>query len=619
MNRKRVKWDNPKLIFDQYKKGANYKDSLGRLGMYEQNRINERFFVGDQWHGAQCGETRPLLRFNIIRRIGEFKMAMASGSELAVNFSAEGVACTKEMAERVAQRKEEYRKAAFDKTVNPDGAATDPEEKVNLVMDALSEYFKVTAERVKFEDKKNLALRKAYTTGSGVLYTYWDDTVRTGQFADDAKTSPIRGDIQCEVLDIENVYLGDTAEPDIQKQPYIIIAQRRSVEELKREARRCNRPTAEIEKIRPDKDTEYLAGDIRETEPADDRKATVLTKLYKEYNEETGDYTIHAVRVVEGAVIRPAWNIAVRLYPLAKVDWERMPNSAYGMSEVTHLVPNQIAINRAQTASAHAVMIAGMPIMLVNGDVITQAITNDPGQVIPVYGGNDLTNAIHYEGPANFSPQFDNLVNSMIANTLTQSGANDAALGDMRPDNTSAIIALREAATVPLQLLKSRFYSFVEDVARVWAEFWVCMYGQRRLKMEDDGGVWYMPFNGADYKDVLISARVDVGPANLWSEIQMLQTMDKLLESGIISPEQYIRNLPKGSIPNQTAILKELKEQNAAPAPEEPQAPSMQGAGEPASIGMEQLLAMLPEEDRQKVAGMSPEQQAQLAQQLGIM
>jgi hypothetical protein len=40
-----------------------------------------------------------------------------------------------------------------------------------------------------------------------------------------------------------------------------------------------------------------------------------------------------------------------------------------------------------------------------------------------------------------------------MGNTMSCSGANDAALGDMRPENTSAIIALREITTLPLQLL----------------------------------------------------------------------------------------------------------------------------------------------------------------------
>lgn len=45
---------------------------------------------------------------------------------------------------------------------------------------------------------------------------------------------PIRGDIACEVLDIEQVYVGDPQVEDIQRQPYILIAQHRPVEELQR-------------------------------------------------------------------------------------------------------------------------------------------------------------------------------------------------------------------------------------------------------------------------------------------------------------------------------------------------------------------------------------------------
>lgn len=602
MSETKAKQYDPDRIFNEYRKGINYKEALGNNGMYEQNRINQRFYIGDQWHGAQCGDTRPLVRYNIIKRIGDFKMAMAAGSPVAAIYTAEGVECPKGMAEEVKGLRVELHEKGTHAKMNPD-------QEIHLGMSAMSDYFKVTAERVKFDQLKNHVLRQAYVTGSGVLYTYWDESIRTGRFADEAHKEPIRGDIRCEVLDIENVYFGDTAEPDVQNQPYIIIAKRMRVEDVKREARRARRPQTDIDAIKADSETDHMAGDLNEREPSGEEKVTVLTKLYKVYDEDTDEYTIHAVRVVKGATIRPEWDTTLRRYPLAKMDWELEPNCAYGTSEVTALVPNQIAINRAQTASAHAVMMAGMPIMLVNMDVISTPITNDPGQVVPVYGSEHLDHAIHYEVPPNFSAQFDNLVNSMMSNTASTSGANDAALGNMRPDNTSAILALREAATVPLELLKSRFYSFVEDVARNWAEFWVCMYGTRPLKVEDDYGVWYMPFDAKKYHDLLINVRVDVGPANLWSEIQQLMTLDKLLEIGAIDQQEYMRNLPKGSIPNQEAILQRLQEK-AAPAnpPTEPEGDDPM-----------QLTAKLDDEHKEKLAAMTPEQRQMLAEVMGGM
>ena len=42
-------------IFEEYRKGSEFKSSLGNKGIYEQGKINERFFIGDQWYGAKCG------------------------------------------------------------------------------------------------------------------------------------------------------------------------------------------------------------------------------------------------------------------------------------------------------------------------------------------------------------------------------------------------------------------------------------------------------------------------------------------------------------------------------------------------------------------------------------
>ena len=64
-----------KEIFAQYQAGVQHKASLGKRGMYEPNRINERFFIGDQWYGAKCGNDRPLVRHNIIKRIGDYKIS----------------------------------------------------------------------------------------------------------------------------------------------------------------------------------------------------------------------------------------------------------------------------------------------------------------------------------------------------------------------------------------------------------------------------------------------------------------------------------------------------------------------------------------------------------------
>ena len=245
----------PFEIYSEYRTALDFKAGLGQRGMYEQNRINERFYIGDQWYGAKCGNDRPLVRHNVIKRIGEYKMSQILGNPLTVSFSAEGV------------------------STDLDGTHNKETEEINGIMSLLGGYYNVTAERVNLSQLYEQVLRDAYITGTGVLYTYWDGEIRTGLFADEQKTVPIKGDIACEVLNIENVFFGDPYVKEVQKQPYIIISSCRETEEVIREARRYG---ADIPTLRAIEDG------------ASDGKITVHTKLYKEYKSD-GSYTIKSV------------------------------------------------------------------------------------------------------------------------------------------------------------------------------------------------------------------------------------------------------------------------------------------------------------------------------------
>jgi hypothetical protein len=149
------------------------------------------------------------------------------------------------------------------------------------------------------------------------------------------------------------------------------------------------------------------------------------------------------------------------------------------------------------------------------------------------------------------------------------------------------------------------------------------MYGIRDLKMEDKEGTWYFAFKAGDYADLLINTRVDVGPANLWSEITCLQTLDALFKAQIIDPVQYLERLPKGSVPAQSDLIREIKEKmqpapTEAPTPAEGAVPPMGGAdagGAPTMDPMA-LIGMLPPEDQEAFNRMSPEQQAQVMAQV---
>lgn len=600
--------NNPAQIFKEYRDGTQFKSGLGMRGLYEQSKMNERYFIGDQWYGVNCGNDRPLIRHNVIKRIGEYKMSVVGSSPITVSYSADGFPNTLGLKEAIRPIRDGIAQGneAYIEQMMAMSADTIPSnEEVTLIMSALSDYFRVTAERVKFNDKCEQALRNAFISGTGIIYTYWDDKVKTGLYADENRTTPIVGDIGCEVLDVENVYFGDPNLTDIQSQPYILVAQRKSVAELKREAKHNRRPQYEIDQIKPDNETGYEAGQISENEPSESKKATVITKFWKKWDDDGSDYTLKAIKVCENAVIRPEWDVGIRLYPFASFLWERRRNCAYGESEITYLIPNQIAINRMMTASVWAVMMMGMPMLVVNSDVVDAgSLTNDPGQIISVNGGyEDVHGAMSYLNPPNFSPSFIQNVNTIIGNTLQQSGANDAALGDMRPENTSAIAMLREAATMPLQQTQNRYYSFIEDIARIWAEFWIMKYGKRSIKVEDDTGTWYLPFDGERYRDLLISTKIDVGATGLWSESQSTITLGNLLDRQIITPVQYLQRLPKGIIPQLEKLIRELQTVTAG------------GEMDGGAIDIETLISALPPDLQDTYNNLDPETAQAVAQQ----
>jgi len=241
--------------------------------------------------------------------------------------------------------------------------------------------------------------------------------------------------------------------------------------------------------------------------------------------------------------------------------WEDRASCAYGESEITYLIPNQIAVNRMLTASVWAVMNMGMPIMVVNGDVVNGPVTNDPGQVLKVYGGSeDVARAVRYVDPPVFSAGLDRTIADLIDNTLTQSGANEVALGDSRADNATALATMRNAALLPLQLVKKRYYTYLEDIARIWADFWVTHYGRRSIKQEKDGICTYIPFDAERYRSLIITTRVEVIHTLSFNPKEQLETLLTLFEKGIITKTQLLERIPEGMVADVKKIISESKE-----------------------------------------------------------
>ncbi len=528
---------NCKEIFEEYRRARNFKASLGSRGLYEQTAINERFFAGDQWHGISSATDRPLVRHNVIKRIGDFKMSQLVSSKVSIRFSAEGVPLTSADREKV---KEERRvlSTRSSSLFTPLESASE----AALVVSALNSYRDTVAKRVRLHELLDSALRNAFVSGSGYIYTYFDPTIRTGLYADKLGGKPIMGDIAVEVIRVENIYFGDPACTCLQSQPYIILAERKPMREIVLEAS-CH--GVDIPEVSDEKLHE---------------KQILLTKLWKKRLPD-GSIHVFATKVCESFTVREEWDIGVRVYPISQFVWETRDNNIYGDSEVTYLIPNQIAINRMITASVWSAMTTGMPLMVVNGELVPEDITNDPGQIIRVWGtAEEIDSAVRFINPPDFSQGYNESVVSLIENTLSQSGATNAALGDTEARNTSAIIELREASSQPLSLLKNRYFRFLEDIALIWAEFFVTMYGKRSLKISDENGQWYFPFDSAKYRDLILTVSAVTRESISRSEADSMNLLSSLFEKGAISASQYIERLPSGVLPDREDLAKRLKE-----------------------------------------------------------
>ena len=196
------------------------------------------------------------------------------------------------------------------------------------------------------------------------------------------------------------------------------------------------------------------------------------------------------------------------------------------------------------------------------------------GKAIPVNGG-DVNNVAKAIDPATISPQVGQFIELAISMTKEFMGATDAALGDTRPDNTSAIIALQKASSVPMELTKQNFYQCVEDLGNIWLDQMRVYYGSRYVdlkptelqKQQAAMSGMILPdvptptlFDFSILNDVPMSIKLDVGGSAYWSEIAQMNTLDNLLMQGQINIVEYLERVPNGYISNQQELIQALRE-----------------------------------------------------------
>ena len=94
-----------------------------------------------------------------------------------------------------------------------------------------------------------------------------------------------------------------------------------------------------------------------------------------------------------------------------------------------------------------------------------------------------------------YNPRFQSskgreLVDFLLTTSKTHAGATETATGELAKSsqmNATAIMMLQKASATPLEQIKKRFKMTIEEIGRIWIEFWTINYNTNRVLEIDDG------------------------------------------------------------------------------------------------------------------------------------
>ena len=501
--------------WSQYEAGLEYKR---RIGLYENNRRNERFYRGDQWHGSS-GIDLPKPVFNIIRRVVDFLVSSIAVSDISIRYTDEDIPFVKEEGEA---------------------------EAIRSGVSAMSANAAYRWEKNRMSSKIYTLLTDAAVSGDGIFYCYWDPTLKGGQGFD--------GDIVTETLDNVNLFVSDVNRADIQSQSYLILSGRASVGSLREEAMRCGVSPEDAVKIKADGIYDRQSGDLssRELDGEAEEKTTYIIKFWKE------DGKVVFEKSTRECVIKRVYT-DMKLYPVAYFNWYPTKNSFHGTSPITSLIPNQKFINRAYALVMKHMSDTAFSKVVYDKSRIPEW-SNGVGEAIAAQGGGNMADAVSVVGVGEMQSGYMELIDQAMNVTKELMGATESALGNIDAHNTSAILALQETSKITLEQVRAAYYQCIEDLANIWADMMCAYYPSERLLVYSNAGEAQAAAVDFDLlKKRMLCAKIDVAPVARYSAVSAQNMLDKLLDGGYISPAAYIRRLPTGVIRDREALILEME------------------------------------------------------------
>ena len=536
--------DQKTKIWQKYENGLDY---LRKKNLFTETEKNWDFYNGNQWKGIQSGgEQFPVENF--IKPIVKYKVATIAQNAMTAVYS-----------------------DMEDRTDYVDACRT------------LGKMFTKNWERAKMDYRSWEVILSAAVQGDSYLY-FGTENVK---------------DVQ--VIINTNIMFGDEQEASIQRQPYIVIAERKLVSKIIEEAKQNGVPKSEYELITGDEEKERQIGNREEVHGSD--KCTSI--LYME-KDENG--IVNVARSTKCCVYEPLHPISgsdsdgnphggLKSYPIVNMIWEKVPNSARGISEVKQLIPNQLELNKTLARRSMSVKMTAFPRIAYDATAI-----QDPealelvGAAIGLQGAaGNVDTMIKYLNPASMSHDAQNLQSDLLINTRELAGAGDAATGNIDPEKASgaAIQAVRDQSELPLNDQVTAYKQFTEDLAMLWFDM-ACAYSPNGLTFrftDDTGEEQEGTVTPEQLEEIKPDVRIDVSKDNSWSKYAEQQELANHLNANHITFEEYVEVLPDNSalpknkmlslIEKRKTKMEEQKQQTEAGSDEEylKQMLQMQGQG----------------------------------------
>ncbi len=543
------------LIKRKYNEGITYKQNRGFLTDWPEY---DKFWEGDQWPQA-TKKTRKYPRpvTNHFAAIIEQKTSGITYEEPEIYFDPVGQGPIPrfkifKMGEEGVQEKEI-------KTID--------------ASEALSHVARREWHRLDMDDIVEDVSRSAGVIGTGIFFAPWDDSIIGG-----VKDSLYIGNVCVYEVDPADFIPGDPSLPtrEMQYQPWIIMRERRTVEEVK-EAYKDHASKRVIESIKPDTyDTSRTSiYKARRVEQGTDRYVTLIHYWYKTYDEveeeeegilERPAINLNYVVVANNYVIREQeYLYESGLYPFSGFSWYPRRGCFFGKPESKDLINNQKEENRLAGISLLSMYQTGVPNLRIKTEYINKhSIPDGPGGGIIEDDSPLGAWAVDFMNPPTPPGNIPQFRAGIVESMKDTSGVHEAWAGKAPGArlNASAILALQEAAGIRIRPIQKRLLRAIKDLGRIWLSHWKEFYKEDRLfrVVKEENIKGFMWFSSTSFQDLEFDITVRADAASPFNKSLISQQLDNLLDRHVITGEEYLENVPSSVFPLATRIIERRKE-----------------------------------------------------------